>query len=96
MANYMIIRQKVEDLQTFKRAFDGLLAKRREAGLIDLGQFHASGEANTVIVVMQAEDLEKAKAYWHSEILARGREKAHVVGPIEINPENVWLTAGQI
>jgi len=96
MTNYMVVKQKVEDLKTFKKAFDGLQKKRREAGLIDVGQFHAADEPNTVIVIMQTEDLNKARQYWHSEVLAHGREQAHVVGPIEINPDHVWLTDGQV
>ena len=96
MNNYMLVKQRVENLQTFKQAFDGLEKTRREAGLIDIGQFHAADEPNTVIVIMQAEDLARAKNYWHSEVLAKGREKAHVIGPIEVGSDHVWLTDGLI
>lgn len=96
MTNYMIVKQKVRDLATFQKAFDGLAAERRAAGLVDLGQFVAADERDTVIVVMEATDLARAKAYWHSAVLAQGRERAGAVGAIEAKSDQVWLTDGLV
>ena len=94
--NYMIVKQKVTDLARFQRAFDDLKPKRAAAGLTDLGQFCAADEPDTVIVVMQVEDVQRAKEYWHSLDLAEGRVKAGVVGPIEAKSDQVWLTDGLV
>jgi hypothetical protein len=96
MKNYMIVKQKVSDLARFQRAFDDLKPKRAAAGLVDLGQFCAADDPNTVIVVMEVEDVDRAKAYWHSMDLAVGRAKAGVLGPIEAKSDQVWLTNGLV
>src|SRR5262245_18561592 len=61
MANYMIVRQKVIDLAWFQTAFDRLKPNRKAAGLTDLGQFCADDESDVVIVVMNVEDMSRAK-----------------------------------
>jgi hypothetical protein len=96
MTNYMIVKQKVRDLNTFQKAFDGLAAHRQAAGLIDLGQFVAADEPDTLIVVMEVADIARAKAYWHSTVLAQGREQAGLVGPIDAKSDQVWLTDGLV
>lgn len=96
MKNYMLIKQKVTDLATFQRSFDRLKPKRTEAGLTDLGQFCAADEPDTIIVVLEVDDVSRAKAYWHSDVLAKGREEAKVVGPIEAKTDQVWLTDGVV
>ncbi len=96
MANYMVVRQKVKDLAKFQRAFDQMRDHRRAAGLTDLGQFCDSEDPNTVLVLMEAADLRKAKEFWHSAVLAKRREAAGIVGPIDAGPDQVWLTNGLV
>ncbi len=69
---------------------------RQKYGLIDIGTFRAAEEPNTVIVLMEATDLARAREYWHSQILAEGRRKAGVIGPIEAGTDQVWLTDGSV
>jgi hypothetical protein len=94
--NYMIIKQKVSDLATFQRVFDRLKPRRSEAGLTDLGQFCATDDPNTVIVVLEVADIARAKDYWHSDVLAAGRVEAGIVGPVEAKSDQVWLTDGLV
>ena len=96
MKNYMIINQKVADLSGFQEAFNQLKSKRQEAGLTDLGQFCVADESNTVIVVLEVADPERAKKYWHSDVLAKGRTAAEIVGPLEAKNDQVWLTDGLV
>ena len=63
MANYMIVRQRVTDLTRFQTTFDRLKPDREAAGLTDLGQFCAADEADVIIVVMEVEDISRAKEY---------------------------------
>jgi hypothetical protein len=96
MKNYMIIKQKVSDLARFQQAFDHLKPERSKAGLTDLGQFCAAEDPNTVVVVLEVADIARAKAYWHSTVLAKGRTEAGIVGPVEAGVDQVWLTDGLV
>jgi hypothetical protein len=95
MANYMIVRQKVTDLERFQKVFDRLRADREAVGLTDLGQFCSADEPD-VIVVMEVANVSGAKKYWHSDILAQGCADAGIVGAIEAKSDQVWLTNGLV
>src|SRR5438094_9613166 len=96
MKNYMLVKQRVADFAQFQAAFDQLLPNRQQYGLTDIGTFRAADEPNTVIVIMEVADLARAKEYWHSDILAAGRKKAGVVGPLAADTDQVWLTDGSV
>jgi hypothetical protein len=96
MKNYMIVRQKVQDLRQFQKAFDGMADHRHAAGLTDLGQFRDTEDPQTVIVLMEVADVAKAKEFWHSTVLAKGRQAAGIVGPLEAGGDQVWLTNGLV
>jgi hypothetical protein len=96
MTNYMIVKQRVEDLGRFQAAFDELKPMREAHGLRDIGQFRSANEPDTVIVVMEVIDVARAQEYWHSAVLAAGRKKAGAVGPLEAGTDQVWLTDGTV
>jgi uncharacterized protein (DUF1330 family) len=96
MKNYMMVKQRVADFAQFQAAFDQLLPMRQKYGLIDIGTFRAAEEPNTIIVLMEVTDLARAREYWHSQILAEGRRKAGVIGPLEAGTDQVWLTDGSV
>ena len=96
MKNYMMVKQRVADFAQFQAAFDQLLPMRQKYGLIDIGTFRAAEEPDTIIVLMEVTDLARAKEYWHSEILAEGRKKAGVIGPLAAGTDQVWLTNGSV
>jgi hypothetical protein len=96
MNNYMMVKQRVADFAQFQAAFDRLLPRRQEHGLIDIGTFRAADEPNTIIVLMQVRDLARAKEYWRSSILEEGRRAAGVVGPLQAGSDQVWLTDGPV
>jgi hypothetical protein len=96
MINYMIVKQRVTDLARFQAAFDELRPIREKYGLHDVGQYRSADEADTVIVILEVKDVARAKEYWHSEVLAEGREKAGAVGPLLAGVDQVWLTNGPV
>src|SRR5215472_16348755 len=96
MKNYMVVKQRVADFAQFQATFDQLLSHRQQYGLIDIGTFRAADEPNTIIVLMEATDLSRAREYWHSQILAEGRKKAGVIGPLEAGNDQVWLSDGSV
>ncbi len=91
-----MVKQRVADFAQFQAAFDQLLPMRQKYGLIDIGTFRAAEEPDTIIVLMEVTDLSRAKEYWHSEILAEGRKKAGVIGPLAAGTDQVWLTDGSV
>ena len=96
MKNYMMIKQRVADFAQFQAAFDELLPRRREYGLIDIGTFREASEPDTIVVLMEVTDVARAKEYWHSQVLEAGRRKAGVVGPLQAGTDQVWLTNGPV
>jgi hypothetical protein len=60
--------------------------------LTDLGQFCSAEDPSTVVVALEVADISRAKAYWHSDVLAKGRVQAGIVGPVEAGVDQVWLT----
>jgi hypothetical protein len=94
--NYMVIKQRVADLGRFQAAFDELKPKREAHGLHDIGQFRSADEPNTIIVLLEVADVERARQYWQSQVLAEGRQRAGVVGPIDAGTDQVWLTNGTV
>ena len=94
--NYMMIKQRVADFAQFQAAFDELLPRRREYGLIDIGTFREASEPDTIVVLMEVTDVARAKEYWHSQVLEAGRRRAGVVGPLRAGRDQVWLTNGPV
>src|SRR6266566_796059 len=94
--NYLMVKQRVADFAQFQAAFDELLPMRQQYGLIDIGTFRAAEEPKTIIVLMEVTDLARAREYWHSQILAEGRKKAGVVGPLDERTDPVCLNDGPV
>jgi hypothetical protein len=69
---------------------------RKQVGLTDLGQFCSADEPDTIIVVMQVADVSRARDYWHSSVLMKGRVQAGIIGPLEAKSDQVWLTDGLV
>jgi hypothetical protein len=94
--NYMIIKQRVRDLDQFQRAFDKLKPMRERHGLKDMGQYRSADEPDTVIVLLEVADIAAARVYWHSKVLSEGRKEAGIVGPLTAGTDQVWLTDGTV
>jgi hypothetical protein len=84
----------VTDLTWFQTTFDRLKPDREAAGLTDLGQFCVADEPDVVIVIMEVENISRAKEYWHSDVLARGRTEAGIVGPVDAKSIRFGLPMG--
>jgi hypothetical protein len=89
MAGVMFVKQKVGSVGRWNTVFrnselDGV---RREHGLVVTGTYVDADDPNTVIVVMDMHDLEKARQFAASSVLAAAREQAGAIGA----PDGVWL-----
>ena len=79
MANYMLVRHKVRDFSEWKRGYDTHLPRRAEAGLTEKHLLRGAHDPNEVILLFEARDLNRAKAFAESVDLRETMQKVGVV-----------------
>lgn len=84
MANYMLIRHKVRDFSAWKPAFDTHREKRVEAGLTDKQLLRGASDPNEIVLLLEVEDLNRARAFAESADLRETMQKAGVAGKPDI------------
>ena len=77
---FLLIRHKVRDFKSWKTGYDGHQPKRTEAGLTEKYLLRRSDDANEVVILFEAQDLKRAKAFAASADL---REKMQEVGVVD-------------
>ena len=77
---FVLIRHKVKDFKTWKTGYDAHQPKRTEAGLTEKYVLRGADDANEVVMLFEARDLNQAKAFTASADL---REKMQEVGVID-------------
>ena len=85
---FILIRHKVRDFNTWKTGYDAHQPKRAEAGLTEKYLLRSADDANEVVMLFEAEDLNRAKAFAASAEL---REKMQEVGVVD-KPDVYFLT----
>ena len=88
MANFVLIRHKVRDFSEWKRGYDAHLPKRTEAGLTEKHLLRSTSDPNEVILLLEAKDHNRAKAFVESADL---RETMQKVGVVD-KPDVYFLT----
>ena len=81
---YLLIHHKVENFDTWKSAYDEHRSARNEAGLTEIHLLRNAADRNDVVILFQAEDLERARAFASSDDLRTAMQKAGVVGAPEL------------
>lgn len=79
MANYMLVRHTVRDFSEWKRGYDAHLPRRAEAGLTEKHLLRGAHDPNEVILLFEARDLDRAKAFAESVDLRETMQKVGVV-----------------
>lgn len=77
---FLLIRHKVRDFNTWKTGYDDHQPKRTEAGLSEKYLLRSSDDPNEVVILFEAQDLNRAKTFAASSDL---REKMQEVGVID-------------
>jgi len=85
MAHYVLVRSKVENFDTWKKAFDGHSAARDEVGLKVLHLLRTENEAGETTLLFSVKDLAKAKAFLSSPDLREAMQKSGVIGRPDIH-----------
>lgn len=88
MPGVMLVKQKVADVAQWNKVFRDpeLDEQRRSHGLAVTGTYLDGENADTIIVVMAMDDMDRARAFAASTELASARERAGAVG----SPAGVW------
>ena len=84
MASYVLIRHKVRDFSEWKRGYDAHLPKRLEAGLTEKYLLRATQDPNEVVLLFEAQDLNRAKIFAESTDLRETMQKVGVVDKPDI------------
>lgn len=77
---FLLIRHKVKDFVAWKAGYDAHQPQRTEAGLTEHYLLRGADDANEVVLLFEARDLERARAFATSADL---REKMQEVGVID-------------
>lgn len=77
---FVLIRHKVRDFETWKAGYDDHQPKRTEAGLTEKYLLRGTDDANEVVLLFEARDLDRAKAFAASADL---RQKMQEVGVMD-------------
>ncbi len=80
----VMIKHKVKDWDTWKKAFDEHKQSRMDAGLIDRVVSYAIGDTHMVGLVFAVSDMTKARAFMKSKDLADKMKAGGVEGPPSI------------
>ncbi len=85
----MLVKQRVASVEQWSTVFRDpeLDATRRRHGLAVTGTYVDANDPNTVIVVMDMDNLGAAREFAASSELATARERAGAVG----SPDGVWF-----
>ena len=81
---HMLIRHKVTDFAKWKPVYDAHLTARKEAGLKEKSLLRSIDNPNEVVLLFEAEDLKRAKAFAESSNLREAMQKAGVIDKPEI------------
>jgi len=86
----MFVKQSVPDYQRWRSVFDSAMAPVRERyGLTVTGIFRRVDDPNTILLVLDVADLERAKEFAQSVVLDQGRAEALAGGRVDAD---VWFS----
>ncbi|CDO91047.1 hypothetical protein [Mycobacterium triplex] len=90
----MLVKQRVTDVDQWNAVFRDpeLDSIRRRHGLVVTGTYVDGTAPDTVIVVMEMQNIDAARQFAGSPELAAARERAGAIGA----PDGVWLGAQRI
>ena len=85
MAAALIVRHRIADWDTWKKAFDSMTDVRRAHGWQSAIVYRDAADPNVVTIVNRVKDLDGAKRYGSSDALRQVMSKAGVQGPPEVH-----------
>ena len=84
----VLVHTKVQDYSKWRAVYDENESKRASNGMGEGKVFHDSDDMNSITLLFEVTDLEKARAYVDSDELKQAQLKGGVIPP----PTVIWLT----
>jgi hypothetical protein len=84
MANFVLVRHSVRDFSQWKPVYDADGPNRVAAGLTDRQLLRGAGDSNEVVLLFEAADLGRAKAFVDSPDLREAMQHGGVLGKPDI------------
>jgi hypothetical protein len=84
MANFVLVRHQVRDFAEWKLGYDAHLSERAEAGLTEKYLLQGADNPNQVVVLFEAQDINRAKAFAESADLRETMQRVGVVDKPDI------------
>ena len=83
---FVLVRSKVKEFKTWKTAYDAHQAVRIEAGLTEKYLLRNADDANEIVILFEAQDLNRAKAFAASAgaVNTREQDEAAITGPARV------------
>lgn len=75
---YLLVRHKVSDYSRWKLVFDSHLAVQQQAGLRITHVLRNLDDPNEVVLLFEADDLQKAKGFVYSPNVPEAQQQAGV------------------
>lgn len=85
----MFVRQPIPNYEQWKAVFDTMEPARKEYGLTVKGIYRLVDDPNVIFLVLDCENLERAKAFAKSTVLDKGRAQALEGGRVQAD---VWFS----
>lgn len=82
--SYLLVHHKVENFDTWKPAYDSHRVARAVAGLKEVHLLRNQSDPNDIVLLFEARDMEKARAFARSDDLRQIMKNAGVLGSPEI------------
>ena len=82
----MIIQHKVKDFDGWRPGYEEHASRRAEYGISEVSLHRSADDPNDVVIVLRAEDLERARAFGTLPELREVMEQAGV-----ISEPTIWL-----
>jgi hypothetical protein len=76
---FMLVRSKVRDFKTWKPAYDAHLHVRIDAGLTEKYLLRSADDANEIVILFEAQDLSRARAFAGSADLRERMQESGVI-----------------
>lgn len=86
--NYLFVRHKVVNFETWQSVFASHAEAQQRAGLLLLHLLRVAADPNDVLMLFEVNDLEKAKAFTGSSGAGESAKVSGVIG----TPEVLFLT----
>jgi hypothetical protein len=80
MASYVLVRGKVQNFETWKKAYDAHLSVREEYGLSEEQLLRGAEDPNDVVLLFKAASIDRAKAFLTNPSVVETIEKSGMVG----------------